>query len=155
MLDLQALRCCPPNCRCGGTSMIDPAHPNNDFPEGDLAAQMVAGIGRFLTRETEASIARRARHWKRDYSSLEAYARSVEPNRQRLRRIIGVVDPREEIADLELIVTVLQPAVIARGAGYQVLAVRWPVLKGVDAEGLLLQPEGKPAADVVALPGCD
>ena len=62
--------------------------------QGDLSAQMVAGIDRFLMRETEASVARRARHWKRDFSSPEAYAKSVEPNRQRLRKIIGAVDPR-------------------------------------------------------------
>jgi dienelactone hydrolase len=137
------------------TQPVDPVHLSNDFPEGDLAAQMVAGIGRFLTRETEASIARRARHWQRDFSSPEAYARSVAPNRQRLRRIIGVVDPREEFTDLELRATASQPALIATGARYQVLAVRWPVLKGVDADGLLLQPEGEPAAAVVALPDCD
>jgi len=135
--------------------MTHPIDPADDFPEGDLAAQMVAGIDRFLMRETEASIARRARHWQRDVSSPEAYTRTVEPNRQRLRRIIGVVDPREEIADLELIASVRQPAVIASGDGHQVLAVRWPVLKGVDAEGLLLLPEGNPAADVVALPDSD
>ena len=135
--------------------MTHPIDPTNDFPEGDLAAQMVAGIDRFLTRETEAAIARRARHWQRDFSSPEAYTRSVEPNRQRLRRIIGVVDPREEIADLDLIASVSQPARLAAGAGHQVLAVRWPALKGVEGEGLLLQPEGAPAADIVALPDCD
>jgi dienelactone hydrolase len=137
------------------TAPVLPFSFTNDFPEGDLAAQMVAGIDRFLTRETEASIARRARHWQRDFSSPEAYARSVAPNRQRLRQIIGVVDPRSEFADLELMATVSQPALIATGDGYQVLAVRWPVLKGVDAEGLLLQPEGEAGADVVALPDCD
>src|SRR5688572_13913996 len=42
---------------------------------GDLAEQMVAGIDRYLTRETEAATATRAERWKRDFSSPQAYAR--------------------------------------------------------------------------------
>src|SRR5208282_2367562 len=37
----------------------------------------------------------------------------------------------------------------------QVHAVRWPVFEGVDAEGLLLEPKGKPVASVVAIPDAD
>src|SRR5437588_12725553 len=109
---MQALARCPSNCLPGAALMnrSDSLHPNADFPDGDLAAQMVAGIDRFLMRETEASIARRARHWQRDLTSPEAYTRFVEPNRQRLRRIIGVVDARAEVADLDLIALVSQPA---------------------------------------------
>src|SRR5262245_38547775 len=62
--------------------------------EGDLAAQMVAGIDKFLLREIDLSVERRAKHWKRDFSSAEAYNKSIEPNRQRLAKILGVVDPR-------------------------------------------------------------
>src|SRR5205809_43228 len=102
----------------------DSLHPNADFPEGDLAAVMVAGIDRFLMRETEASLARRARFWQRDFTSPAAYARSVQPNRECLRRIIGAVDPREPVTDLELVSSLSQPALAATGAGYQVLAVR-------------------------------
>jgi dienelactone hydrolase len=123
--------------------------------EGDLAEQMVAGIDRFVTREIAASAARRARHWKRDSSSPDAYRRSVEPNRQRLRRIIGAGDPREAGGNLELVSPARGPAVIARGKGYEVRAVRWPVLQGVEAEGLLLEPEIPVPAQVIALPDCD
>ncbi|HWA98029.1 MAG TPA: hypothetical protein VG713_06030, partial [Pirellulales bacterium] len=62
--------------------------------DGDLAARMVDGIHTFLDRATAASVERRARHWKRDYSSAEAYTKSVEPNRQRLKQVLGVVDER-------------------------------------------------------------
>lgn len=58
--------------------------------------------------------------------------------------------------------TLLTSAQVAQGAGYKVYAVRWPVFDrvvadfgGLDAEGLLLQPEGKPAARVVAIPDAD
>src|SRR5579872_6522652 len=68
-------------------------------PAGDLAGQMVAGIDRFLTRETDASIERRTRFWKRDFSSRRSYAASLAPNRQRLRKILGVVDERLPLPD--------------------------------------------------------
>ena len=45
------------------------------------------------------------------------------------------------------------PALVAETDGYKVYAVRWPVLQGVDGEGLLLEPNGKPVASVVAIPG--
>src|SRR5262245_9874208 len=61
---------------------------------GDLASRMVAGIDRFLDRELAASVAGRAARWHRDFGSPERYAASVEPDRARLRRILGVVDPR-------------------------------------------------------------
>jgi dienelactone hydrolase len=121
---------------------------------GDLAAQMVAGIDKFLDREIEASVARRAERWQRDFSSPENYVKSVEPNRQRFLKIIGAADSREPV-EVQLLATPAQPALVGEGAGYKIFAVRWNVFKGVDAEGLLLQPNKKPVADIVALPDCD
>lgn len=121
---------------------------------GDLAMQMVAGIDRFLTRETEAAARRRAERWKRDPSSPEAYTRSVEPNRQRLRKIIGAVDPRVPVR-MDLVAEVGESAEVAKTSRYRVLAVRWPVLNGVDGEGLLLEPSRPSGPGVVALPDCD
>ena len=37
--------------------------------EGDLSAQMVAGIDRFLMREIDRSVEERAKLWQRDLSS--------------------------------------------------------------------------------------
>ena len=48
-----------------------------------------------------------------------------------------------------------QPALIAETDLYKVYTVRWPVLPGVDGEGLLLQPTGKIKACVVAIPDAD
>jgi hypothetical protein len=123
--------------------------------EGDLAAQMVAGLDQFLTRELARSADQRAVLWQRDLSSPEQYSRSVAANRERFRRIIGAVDPRKGGDGLELVATTTAPALVGSGAGYEVFAVRWAVLPGVQGEGLMLLPEGEALADVIALPDCD
>jgi hypothetical protein len=81
--------------------------------EGDLAAQMVAGIDTYLMRALAAAPEQRKQFWKLDYSSPEAYSRSVEPNRERLRRLLGVVDKRLPVVDLEAIATSTTPALVA------------------------------------------
>src|SRR5208283_1392903 len=123
--------------------------------EGDLAAQMVGGIHRYLEKQTAASVEKRAALWNRDYSSPAAYEASVAPQRERFRHIIGLIDPRVPFSAPELEVTLGGPSQVAVGDGYRVLSVRWPVLEGVDAEGLLLEPAGTPRARVVALPDAD
>ena len=123
--------------------------------DGDLAAKMVAGINLYLERATTAARAQRGQLWKRDYSSPERYRQSIAPNRERFRKIIGAVDPRVPVTALQLDATTSTPALIATGAGYKVYAVRWPVLEGVQAEGLLLDPDGTPTARIVAIPDAD
>ena len=113
---------------------------------------MVAGINRFALRALEQSPLQRDAHWARDYASADAYEKSVEPNRQRLRTIIGAVDRREAAHGFELVTTFGHDGVVARSSNFAVYAVRWPVLAGVTAEGLLLQPHDSPVARVVALP---
>jgi dienelactone hydrolase len=123
--------------------------------DGDLAGQMVEGIDRYLTRELAASVAKRKEFWKPDFSSPDAYTKSVEPNRARLRKILGIIDERLPVKDLEYVSTTSQPALVAETAAYKVYTVRWPVLPGVHGEGLLLEPKGKPVGCVVALPDAD
>jgi len=126
--------------------------------EGDLASDLVAGVDRFLLRKIEASPGFRARRWRRDVSSPEKYAGSVRPNRERLARILGVRDPRVPFDAPEVISTTLSPARIAEGAGYEVVAVRWPAFGDVHGEGLLAAPLATggtvedPVASVIALP---
>src|SRR5438874_10931871 len=97
--------------------------------QGDLSAQMVAGIDKFLMRETQRSVAEREKHWQRDFTSAVAYERSVQPNRERLRKIIGAVDPRVP-GSLEFVSDVAAPGKIAETEAYTIYAVRWPVLEG-------------------------
>jgi dienelactone hydrolase len=124
--------------------------------QGDLAEQMVGGIDRFLLREIAESVGKRARHWKRDVSSAEKYNESVAPNRAHLARFIGAHEPRAKVTALELIATTSQPALVGRGENFEAFAVRWPVLRGVQGEGLLLVPKSAPpVAEVVAIPDAD
>ncbi len=125
------------------------------FLEGDLSAQMVAGIDRFLRRELEQSVGARQKLWQRDFSSNEAYEKSVAGNRERFRKYIGVVDARVPVTALEYVSSTSTSAKAAETDGYTVYAVRWPVLAGVQGEGLFVQPKRTPVARVVVLPDAD
>ncbi|MCX6916149.1 MAG: hypothetical protein NT167_24415, partial [Verrucomicrobia bacterium] len=102
---------------------------------------MVAGIDRFLTRETEQSIGGRKKYWKCDFTSTNAYDESVQPNRDRLRTMIGAVDARLPVTALEFVSSTTSPAKVGETDAFTVEAVRWPVFEGVYAEGLRLLPK--------------
>ena len=126
---------------------------------GDLSAQMVAGIDRFLMREIEQSVEARQKLWQRDFSSAEAYDKSVQPNRERFRKYIGATDPRLPVRALEYVSSTETPTLVAETEQFSIYAVRWPVFEGVFGEGLLLQPKSpQPTvarARVVAIPDAD
>jgi dienelactone hydrolase len=132
------------------------ALPGTKLLEGkdDFAKVMVEGIDRYLTRATEQAAKDRAKHWKPDFSSVQAFDQSVQPNRARLRRMIGVIDERVPVT-MTKIATVEQASLVADTKHYKVYAVRWSVLPGVNGEGLLLEPKGKAKACAVAIPDAD
>jgi dienelactone hydrolase len=127
--------------------------------QGDIAMQLVEGVDKFLLREIDKSVERRARHWKRAGGfpppSAETYNESIEPNRKRLAHILGIRDPRVPFDAPELVATTNQPALVGKGENYEIFAVRWPAFGEVHGEGLLLVPTGKKFADVVAIPDAD
>ncbi len=82
--------------------------------KGDLAAEMGAGINRFLTRETEQA----------------CHNRTVSPNKKdpteqqkQLAHILGVVDARET-PGMQVVAPVQGSAEVAAGANYKVFDVR-------------------------------
>src|SRR5438045_5387573 len=119
--------------------------------QGDLSAQMVAGIDRFLMREIEQSISNRPAFWQRDFSSPSAYEHSIETNRERFRARIGAIDARIPVTQLEYVGSLESPARVAETETYTIDAVRWPVFAGVHGEGLLVRPRGKPTTFAVAV----
>ena len=122
-----------------------------DWPEEDLSGRMMDGAHRFVERQIADSQARSGRFWKYDSSSTSAWNTSVSDNRDRLREIIGVVDARRP-PSLERFGDDENPALVTETSRYRVYQVRWPVLDGLWAEGLLVQPRGTPVAYVVAVP---
>ena len=120
--------------------------------EGDIASNLVAGADRFLSRKIDESAAGRARFWRRDFSSSQAYEPSLATNRQRLEHILGARDHRPAQVELQLIATPAQPALCGRGRDYEVFAARWPAFGDVHGEGLLLTPIHRaPVANIVAI----
>ena len=122
--------------------------------EGDLSQMMMDGAHRFVERKIAESIQTRSKYWTRDFSSGPAYEKSVEPNRERFRKIIGVVDSRAPVV-MERCGDEDNPALVAETGAYRVYQARWPVLEGVSGEGLLLEPKRAPLGYVVTLPDAD
>lgn len=122
--------------------------------EGDLAAKMVDGIHKYLDRETTASVEKRKQLWNYDFSSSEAYGKSVQPNRDRLKKLLGVVEQRLA-PRMEYVSGPGEPSLVAETEKYSVHAVRWAVFPGVDGEGLLIEPKGTAIANVVAMPDAE
>jgi hypothetical protein len=110
--------------------------------EGDFAAEMVAGISRYLTRETETA------RQNRDTNTPQ------DTRREHLSEMLGLMDERENGA-IQIIAPLTGPTEVATAQGYRIFEVRWPVLKGVEGEGLLLVPNEPPVANIIALPDCD
>ncbi len=121
-------------------------------PSPDPALEMTIGIDQFLARELERSMAQRARFWQRDFASTAAYEKSIQPNREQLRRMIGAVETRAPAAQAG---AGLEATLLAEAEGFTVHSARWPVLDGVNGEGLLLLPKAVPVARVVAIPDAD
>ncbi len=126
--------------------------------QDDIASRLVDGADRFLLGELAKSVAAREAHWNRDTSSPEAYAKSLEPNRERLKHILGVRDPRIEFDGIQLEGSTAQPALVGRTDAYRIFKVRWPAIQDVYGEGLLIIPAGseqRAVADVIAIPDAD
>ena len=121
---------------------------------GDLSEQMHQAALRDMDRKIDESIHDRAQWWHRDVSSAENYVRSVEANREHLKRIIGLVDARVPSA-MERFGDDSRPALVAENANYKVEQVRWPVFDRVTGEGLLLEPKAKPLGFIIVLPDAD
>ncbi len=122
--------------------------------DGDLSVKMMDGAHAFVERKIAETRTTRPLFWNRDFASPDAYEKSIAPNREELKRILGVVDPRVP-AVMEYFGDDDHPARAAETSRYCVMQVRWPVWDGVSGEGLLMQPKSTPAGYVVALPDAD
>lgn len=132
--------------------------------DGELADRMMDGLHRFIERKIDKAVQSREQFWKRDTSSREAYGRSVTANRERLKTLIGLVDARVPVA-LEVLSNVGEDGMVGtvqsrraqvdEGSVITVFRVRWSVLDGVYAEGLLLKPHQDAVGAIVVIPDAD
>jgi dienelactone hydrolase len=147
---------------CAGAEPLPGTAPLQE--QGDLAAKMVQGIHRYLDRETSEVTKSRAALWTPDTSSPEAWEKSMQPKRARLRQLLGMVDaqsaPRMNtqpppLGREDLLAANGQREVNGRlkHAGVVITGVEWPVFRNVKGEGLLSDP-GKDNKSFIVLPDC-
>jgi dienelactone hydrolase len=122
---------------------------------GDLSSMMTKGIDRFLERELLASINGRSKYLKADFTNPDAYNKSIQPNRKRLEEIIGVTDFLDDEVKMEYISTLLNNGEVSENEHFKVYTVRWHVFGDIYGEGLLLHPNAKIKARVLAIPDAD
>ena len=125
-----------------------------------LVEVMVKGINRFSLRELAASPARRSRKWTAVFpvagESAVAIQRKLTKLRNQLQRRIGIVDRRLTDTPNQHHEFQRSPRSgdLAHTDDYSVNTVRWKVLDGITAEGVLIIPR-KIRACVVAIPDAD
>ncbi len=122
--------------------------------QGDISANMVEGINRFLLKETDRLQAERSRQWKTDFSNAAAFRQSTAAQRQLLASRLGIAGERVSPVTEVLTGPDLQPYAATFDGG-TLYAVRWNALESLTAEGILVRPKGKPAARVVMIPDAD
>lgn len=122
--------------------------------KGDLSAQMVEGINRFLTKETERVRQTREGLWMRDFSSPEVFNQSIMSQREFLVQRSGAVDIRV-LPSMEVGTNHKLAQFRVETETCVIRPVTWNVLAGLSAEGLLLQPKGKTWARVILIPDAD
>ena len=130
--------------------------------EGDLSAQMVAGIGRYLDREIAKAATVRLEKWEARIAKDDETVRETdaEAMRKLLRQRLGMVDESFDSSFDVLQSPTIWPwpeslTAANKAATYRALRVRWRVFDNVWGDGLLLQQSAEPKAIVIALPDAD
>ena len=131
-----------------GTELLDEKQPLDEL--------MVSGIDRFALRAIEDA----ASHRRNSIHGLEPGSEDFSSKQEELRvqfaTLIGAIDERVKPQGIEIVSTTTENGVVAENDQVSVLAVRWKVLEGMDASGLLIRPVGKDiVARVVAIPDAD
>jgi len=137
-------------------------------PEEDRSIKILEGAHRFIEEKIGAAPSQRSQYWNRDLSSKEAYERSVEPNRKRFMKIIGLEDKGEPLhsfkqvlkemhptTSMEKIAVDNDPIIVAETSRYRVYQIRWPVLNRIYGEGLLIEPKKPVVGNIIAVPDAD
>jgi cephalosporin-C deacetylase-like acetyl esterase len=110
----------------------------------DLADVYMGGLERFMHKETQFLASERLQVWKKQFASGPAEAaRWVAAKRQHLARVLGVRDERIGFDAPTLVSSLARSAVLGETDSHVLMEIRWPVVGGFQAEGLLLEPKSK------------
>ncbi len=132
-----------------GTNLLPATDPEM------FRSQMIEGIFAYFEHELELAPIKRERRWNRNYISEAEYIKSIASNRDRFKKITGLVDERKEVEGLILMESTLQKALVVQTDKYAVYNVKWPVLEGVTGVGLWVEPLEGVRAQVVVIPDAD
>ena len=121
----------------------------------ELIDRILAGTSRFLDRKLAEAIEQRQQLWTRLMTSPAAQrdARLVEL-RGRLEQILGAESDARVPGSAPTVVTPLgaEPHLARLEGICRVRQIRWPVVDGYTAEGLIVEPDGRePQATVILL----
>ncbi len=151
----------------------------------DIADQMLKGLDQFLLRQIDQARSQRSKQWQElteliqqsDRERTQAWQTSynawIEQKRISLKECLGLRDERPPFSAIQILSSTEHSGTVARGAivggksgpeskrtseanAWQALLVRWPVMQGVFAEGLLIEPVGtSPCDSFVVIPDAD
>lgn len=121
----------------------------------ELRSQMIGGIFNYFEQELKTASINREQHWKRNYSSAEEYDESITSNREKFKKINGIIDERKQFDGLVLVENTVHKALVAQTDNYSVYRVEWPVLEGVTGTGLWIEPHKNVQAQIVVIPDAD
>ena len=122
---------------------------------GDLGTKMVSGIGTWLDAKTLANQTLRNEKFLNNAKKDLLDPKVLEQKKLTLKKILGIIDSPQITQDLELLQTLNKPALIFENKHYKILKIRWQVVEGLQGEGLLIEPIGKPTAQIIAIPPPD
>lgn len=120
-----------------------------------LRSEMIGGMFSYFSKILESGSLNKKQYWNRNYSSTREYEESVTSNRERFKKITGIVDVRIPFDGLVLLESTAQKALVAETDNYSVYRVKWPVLEGVTGTGLWVEPKENVQAQVVVIPDAD
>lgn len=141
---------------------------NWNLPPEEMSKKMLEGAHLMIDNKIRESTLTRSKAWNRKFYSPEAYLSSVDSNRSRFMKNIGLLDKTISNSEsgseqnglsiparMEKYSSTEDDAMVSETESYRIFQVRWKVLDGVFWEGLLLQPKSKPLAHIIALPDAD
>ncbi len=124
---------------------------------GDLSRLLLEANDRFLDREIARAAKEREKFWKRDFASPEAYTKSVQTNRERLAKKLGLDREKRPSPDggNRLVYLSDTPSPSPAEGKPQIRTVTWRAFGEVRGDGHLYLPEGEIRADMLLVPDAD